>query len=66
MKAKDINLCDVINILAWNMPVRILRKRDDCQLFEGISYKVPDMYLGWEVWEIQQTLGRLIIIVKEV
>ena len=66
MEAKNINLCDLINILAWNMPVRILRKKDDCQLFEGISYKVPNMYLEWEVWEIKQTLGYLIIIVEEV
>lgn len=66
MKAKNINLCDVIKVLAWNMHVRIIEKRTDCEMFAGLSYKIPEKYFNWEVWEIKQTLGGLIVIVEEV
>lgn len=60
MNPKDINVCDLINILAWNRVIRIETLSDKI-LWVGIANRIPEDLYEYDVYEIAN-LGDTFII----
>ena len=60
MNPKDINVCDLINILAWNRVIRIETLSDKI-LWVEIANRIPEDLYEYDVYEIAN-LGDTFII----
>lgn len=62
---KNVNVCDLINIISWDNVVEI-RDRRKVLIYGGIAHNVPDYLAMYEVDKIEMGLGHFAIILHDV